>query len=134
MSELVSKTTLFFSNGESSSSMVSSPTNVRPQIIITDEKNEDSTDIGDWNNPGGLLVPFQSPINSKIADLACKNPKKLAEKILNLQIVAEEKDKVMEELDQQIAFQKSEYESALNRHQNFIDQLIKAKITLRLKS
>ena len=46
---------------------------------------------------------------------------------MHLQLLVEEKDMAIDELNQQLISQKSEYEAALNRHQNFIDQLIKDK-------
>ena len=46
---------------------------------------------------------------------------------LHLQLLVEEKDMAINELNQQMLAQKSEYDAALNRHQNFIDQLIKDK-------
>ena len=70
----------------------------------------------------------------------------MAEQVVNLQFVVEEKEraivvvkqalehqrklsanfsqKFQKELNQRLASQKSEYEAAIHRHQNFIDQVI----------
>lgn len=88
----------------------------------------------------------------RIADLVCESPKKLAETIVNLQFIVEEKERAIEvvrqalehqrklsanfsqkfqkELNVRLAQQKSEYEAAIHRHQNFIDKLIEDKKSL----
>ena len=82
---------------------------------------------------------------SRIAELACESPKKLAEQVVNLQFTVEEKERAIEvlrqaidhqrklsanfsqkfqkELNQRLAAQKTEYEATIMRHQNFIDQV-----------
>ena len=82
---------------------------------------------------------------SRIAELACESPKKLAEQVVNLQFTVEEKERAIEvlrqaidhqrklsanfsqkfqkELNQRLTAQKTEYEATIMRHQNFIDQV-----------
>ena len=84
--------------------------------------------------------------------MACESSNKLAEQVVNLQYVVEERDRAIEvlrqalehqrklsanfsqkfqkELNQRLAAQKSEYEATILRHQNFIDQLIEDKKAL----
>ena len=78
--------------------------------------------------------------------MAAESPKKLAEQVVNLQFVVEEKERAIEvlrqaiehqrrlsanfsqkfqkELNQRLGAQKSEYEATVHRHQNFIDQVL----------
>ena len=96
-----------------------------------------------------LIVHCNSKKNiccfSRIAELACESPKKLAEQVVNLQFTVEEKERAIEvlrqaidhqrklsanfsqkfqkELNQRLTAQKTEYEATIMRHQNFIDQV-----------
>ena len=84
--------------------------------------------------------------------MALEPSNKLAEQVINLQYVIEEKERAIEvlrqalehqrklsanfsqkfqkELNQRLAAQKTEYEATIHRHQNFIDQLIEDKKVL----
>ena len=99
-----------------------------------------------FRNQNTLILFF------RIAELACEPSNKLAEKVINLQYVVEEKERAIEvlrqalehqrklsanfsqkfqkELNQRLAAQKTEYEATIHRHQNFIDQLIEDKKVL----
>ena len=81
----------------------------------------------------------------RIAELACESSQKLAENVVNLQFMVEEKEraigvvkqalehqrklsanfsqKFQRELNQRLAAQKTEYEATIHRHQNFVDQV-----------
>lgn len=104
------------------------------------------------NNKGIFYDSFLLFFLHRIAELAGESSKKLAEQVVNLQYVVEEKERAIEvlrqalehqrklsanfsqkfqkELNQRLASQKSEYEATIHRHQNFIDQLIEDKKVL----
>ena len=85
----------------------------------------------------------------RIAELALESSQTLAEQVVNLNYTVEEKDRAVvvlkqalehqrrlsasfstrfqKELKQRLHTQKVEYEAAITRHQNFIDQLIDDK-------
>ena len=88
-------------------------------------------------------------ISPRIAELALQTSQTLAEQVVNLNYTVEEKDRAVvvlkqalehqrrlsasfsnrfqKELKQRLHTQKCEYEAAITRHQNFIDQLIDDK-------
>ena len=132
-------------SGESSSICPSSTSSTRrssasmtpdslPNSPTRNSKEASNKDItgekGDHDQPGeigSMPIPNQSHIITEIAELALEAKRILSDKVENLQFAMEEKEKAVEELNHQLTLHKTEYEDAINRHQNFIDQLIKDK-------
>ena len=102
--------------------------------------------------PFPLAGDLKSRENVKIAELARQTSTRLAEQVIGLQYEVEEKERAVtvlkqaldhqrklsanfsnrfqKELKSRLHTQKCEYEAAITRHQNFIDQLIEDKKNL----
>ena len=102
--------------------------------------------------PFPLAGDLKSRENVKIAELARQTSTRLAEQVIGLQYGVEEKERAVtvlkqaldhqrklsanfsnrfqKELKSRLHTQKCEYEAAITRHQNFIDQLIEDKKNL----